>query len=560
MFVWFALLLTIMLGVAAFAVDLGHAYLVGQQAQDAADAAALSASSYLPDNCVNADPHAQSITALNGFPNGGVNTVVAVNGAAGTGCDNDQSLSPNQIRVDVKTKVNTWFARALGIDTLTVSRSSTAEYDPPVQLGSPHSYFGEAPGCNSCAEQPNIWASAAGQDNRKVDGNAIFERWCQGTSADNCAGNGLSNTDQDKTGMLFEISNPTGSPLNIELYDPGFVDAGLPCTDGSPYPTCTGDEALSQATAGAPLTKTIYTLYPLDNLNNPLGNPPLCHATYPGHTLAQVASANDTTSRSYHKWANLSADAGGCGALSGSSYVLQVQTGDDQGDQPEAGVNNFSVAACTGCASNQPSDDPNVDVSAITKMSLFTNATPATANPLFYLARVPSWAHGQFLTLSFFDVGDISNAAGQPVAGALRVLAVDATHGAGGSKVGEFSSCTFSHPESRGNNASDYITGQPTPWSGTATDTEWATNPTSLTSLGGTGCTAQVHLNPATNASYWNGKWVTWKIPIPNDYTCNDRDLTKCWLQIQYQYSGAQFHDATTWTASLSGNPVRLTK
>ena len=56
--VWFAILIIVMLSVTAFAVDLGHAYLVGQQEQDAADAAALSAATYLPDNCSNANPHA----------------------------------------------------------------------------------------------------------------------------------------------------------------------------------------------------------------------------------------------------------------------------------------------------------------------------------------------------------------------------------------------------------------------------------------------------------------------------------------------------------------------
>ncbi len=559
--VWFALLLVVMLGVAAFAVDLGHAYYVAQQAQDAADAAALSAATYLPDNCANADPHAVSVSGLNGFPNSGATAVTAVNGSEGTGCDNDSSLRPNEIQVDVKAKVDTWFARALGIDTISVNRSSTAEYDPPVQLGSPSSNFGEAPGCNTCF-QSNVWASVAGEDNRKVDGNAIYEGWCQNTSADNCSGNNINNSDRDPNGMLFEISNPSLQPLNIKLYDPGFVNDGQNCADTQPYPACTGDEALSQLTANAPLLKTTYTLYPLDNLSTPLGDPPICKVTYPGYAsvaAAVAAGAADLTARSFHQWADFSSDAGGCGALNQSSYVLQVQVGDQLGDSPEAGVNNFSVAACTSCAGTTPTGDGSVDVSAITKMSLFANATPSTPNPQFYLARVPSWARGQFLTLSFFDVGDISNAAGQPISGALTVTAVDATHGAAGSTVGEFSACTFSHPESRGNTAGDYISGQITPWGTNPTLTEWATNPSSLSSMGG-GCTAQVDLNPATGASYWNGKWVTIQVPIPTDYTCDDRDLTKCWLQIHYSYPPAQFHDATTWTARLSGNPVRLTK
>ena len=564
MLVWFALLMIVMLGVAAFAVDLGHAYLVGQQEQDAADAAALSAASYLPDNCVNADPHAQNIAAANGFPNGGVTQVTAVNGSTGgSGCDADPTLSPNQIRVKVKTKVDTWFARAIGIDTLTVSRSSTGEYDPPVQLGSPSNVFGEAPGCVGCF-QSNVWANAAGKDNRKVDGNAIFENWCANTSADNCSGNGQNNSDHDNDGMLFQISNPKLENLNIELFDPGFVDDGQPsfakpsCNDGSVYPLCTGDTTLSHQTAGAPAVTTKYTLYPLDNLSNPLGNPPVCSVTYPGYfSPAAAAAANDRTAHSFHAWANLATDAGGCGALNGSSYVLQVQSGDDFGGASQAGSNMFSVAACTGCAPNQPQNDTNVAVSAITKMSLFTNAL--NAQPTFYLARVPSWAKSQFLTLSFFDIGDINGPSGQ-IGGALTVVSADAVHSGSGIPIGEFSNCTYSHPASRGNTASDYISGQITPWDPNPPDTEWATNPNTLQSLGG-GCTAQVTINNSTGASFWNGKWATFEIQIPSDYSCTDTDFTKCWVQIKYNWpAGAVLHDATTWTATLSGNPVRLTK
>ena len=515
-----------------------------------------SAAPYLPDNCANADPHAISISGINGFPNAGNTQVSAENGATGgAGCDANPLLLPNQIQVNVSTKVDTWFARAIGIDSITVARSSTAEFDPPVALGSPHGYFGNVPGCAAC-EQPSIWASVAGQANRKVDGNAIFENWCTNTTtADNCDANDPgNNTDHDSNGMLFEIANPTAAPLNIELFDPGFAAGALTCTAPCNATAWPGDEVLSQKPGSNPPVDTTYTLYPLDNLNNPLGNPPLCHVTYPGST---TAPGTGLTAASYHAWANFGTDAG-CGAVSGTSYVLQVQSGDDLGGAPEAGVNNFSIAACTGCNANQPDDDPSVDVSAITKMSIFANAPPGSSNPKFYLARVPSWARGQFLTLNFFDVGDISATSGGPsIAGALTVTAKDATYGAGGPAIGEFANCTYSHPDSRGNNAGDYISGKAQPWTSAAQDNDWATNPSSLTPMAGP-CTADVAVNGS--ASYWNGKWVTWKIPIPRNYTCDDKDATKCWLQIQYNYTNAQFHDATTWTAVLSGNPVRLTK
>jgi hypothetical protein len=234
--------------------------------------------------------------------------------------------------------------------------------------------------------------------------------------------------------------------------------------------------------------------------------------------------------------------------------VLQIQSGDDLGTAPQRGFNNFSVAACSGCQPNQPTFDPNVSISAITKMALFANTS--TANPHFYLARVPTWARGQVLTMSFFDVGDIFDRNGNPLAGSLTVAAVDATHGTNGGLVGEFGNCTFSHPDSRGTDVGDYISGQPTPWDPGASDLSWARNPSALTGL--SGCTAPVSVNPSR--SNWNGKWVTWKVPIPADYTCNDLDQAKCWLQVRYAYANADFHDETTWTASLSGNPVRLTK
>ncbi len=563
--VWYALLIFVMLGVTAFAVDLGHAYLVTQQEQDAADAAALSAASYLPDNCTNANTHAQNIAALNGFTTGvDDTTVTAVNGSpGGTGCNADPSLKTNEIRVNVKRSVPTWFARALGIDTLTVNRTSVAEYDPPVALGSPTSFFGNPVGCANCGALPGIWASVDGRGNQKVDGNAISAEWCANTTADNCKGNGRSNTDLDTDGMLLQISNPKLESLNIELYDPGFIGASnkqpdqTTCSDGSAYPACTGESTLNVQPGATIPVATKYTLYPLDTLTNPLGSAPVCTVTYPGYQfLTDAVTANDRTFRGYHKWVNLANEAG-CPALTGSSYVLQIQSGDDLGGAAQAGSNMFSVAACTGCSTSQPQNDPNVAISAITKMSIFSNSN--ASNPEFYLARVPSWAQGQSLTLNFFDIGDISDKQGHPLAGALTVFSESATHGAGGTPVGEFANCTYSNPAGRGNNASDYIDGQTTPWDPGATETEWTPGHSALTGLGG-GCTAQVTLNGT--GSYWQGKWVTFKVPIPSDYTCNDTDFTKCWLKIKYNYPPGitNFHDATTWTASLSGNPVRLTK
>jgi hypothetical protein len=48
-------------------------------------------------------------------------------------------------------------------------------------------------------------------------------------------------------------------------------------------------------------------------------------------------------------------------------------------------------------------------------------------------------------------------------------------------------------------------------------------------------------------------------IPIPSDYTCSFASTTGCWIKVGMTYnSGAQPNDTTTWSATLTGDPVRL--
>jgi hypothetical protein len=50
---------------------------------------------------------------------------------------------------------------------------------------------------------------------------------------------------------------------------------------------------------------------------------------------------------------------------------------------------------------------------------------------------------------------------------------------------------------------------------------------------------------------------VTVSIPIPADYRCDDTSPTGSWFRINYQFNGA-VSDVTSWTASLTGDPVRI--
>jgi hypothetical protein len=58
--------------------------------------------------------------------------------------------------------------------------------------------------------------------------------------------------------------------------------------------------------------------------------------------------------------------------------------------------------------------------------------------------------------------------------------------------------------------------------------------------------------------SVTNGRWVHFEIPIPASYRCTaDQDMSQCWVRARITTDAAMF-DATTWTARVRGEPVRL--
>ncbi len=207
-------------------------------------------------------------------------------------------------------------------------------------------------------------------------------------------------------------------------------------------------------------------------------------------------------------------------------------------------------------ARRQPTLDPNVSISAITKMALFTNAT--SANPKFYLARVPSWARGQFLTLSFFDIGDVGNGSGDsprcahgerhrrdPRSGWDTRRRVRQLH-------------LFASGEPR-QPATDYIAGSQRPWD--PVQGRRLCGQPALADESGRWVHCAGHDEPDDTVSFWNGKWVTWKIHDPERLHVRRPRPHQVLAPDPVRLPGRTlFHDATTWTASLSGNPVRLTK
>jgi hypothetical protein len=128
--------LVVLLGMAGFAIDVGHAYLVQRQLQAGVDAAALAAAQELPDT-------SRAIAAANAYgPTPGAskpNQVTTVDNAVTSATTRCVELVPgrrprcsgtpapvNAIRVTAESVVPTFFAKIVGRDSFTVHASATA--------------------------------------------------------------------------------------------------------------------------------------------------------------------------------------------------------------------------------------------------------------------------------------------------------------------------------------------------------------------------------------------------------------------------------------------------
>ncbi|MBV8065016.1 MAG: pilus assembly protein [Actinobacteria bacterium] len=122
--VLFALMLTVLLGAAAFTVDVGRAYFAQRSLQASADASALAAAGALPDTA-----QAVSLGGQYGGGAGGRNAVgslPSVDAAVTPECLGTCGPSLNAVQVTQHTSVDTIFGRVLGIDSISVGVKAIA--------------------------------------------------------------------------------------------------------------------------------------------------------------------------------------------------------------------------------------------------------------------------------------------------------------------------------------------------------------------------------------------------------------------------------------------------
>ncbi len=128
----FAFMLTILIGMSAFVVDLAWIWTNQLQAQRAADAGALAGVVHLPADPIGAEAAAKAETRKNGYEH-----LVNADVVAGA----DPNFSRRMI-VTVSAEVDTFFMGLFGFSEVTVNRTARSEYILPVPMGSPQNYLG----------------------------------------------------------------------------------------------------------------------------------------------------------------------------------------------------------------------------------------------------------------------------------------------------------------------------------------------------------------------------------------------------------------------------------
>jgi Flp pilus assembly protein TadG len=531
-----ALLMTVLMGLAGFAVDVGYWYLVGQREQSAADAAVMAGVTYLPANPTSANTTAMSYSGINGFTDGTcpgdatcptpkVTVISALDG------------SPTKLRVTVSRKVTNFFGSLLGVPTTTVVRSAVADFAGPVPMGSPCNEYGNDPDPGSptnrstnCASAGSFWANVGSKAATKISGDAYQNDNCT-SSPDGCTSAATSgaNIDYDPNGYIYQIlvTAPVTN-LRIQLFDPSQVVVGDTCPTGGNarleelsgrYAAgagiwCTGDTAIN---GGTGIINTQFTL-------RSQGGNPWDPTSWPTQTACGTAGGNPRTFHGFNerlrdalnpsdgnykpevletwrKWVDFCTISG---TVQPGMYSLQVKT-NGLGTDLVGAHNRFAIRAFGSGAA----DLDKVSVSGIDKMAMYGN-TPSPSTTRFFLARVPSSSKGEILNVRLFDAGD-----GAASGSTIKVLPpADATSPAtfttcsgAGVVVGNLPSCQFS----------------------------------------------------ISSTTAFNGKFQSVAVSIPPTYACDDNLQKGCWVRLEFAYlSGSTPADTTTWKASIEGAPVRL--
>jgi hypothetical protein len=595
--VWMVAALFVLIGAAAFAVDLVHAYVVAQETQNAADAAALAGAAQIPGGCAHASTAATSLAATNLGRNG----FTALDYVATPTC-----TSSNEVTVDIKTHFNTWFARAIGFPSMTVHRKGVAEYDPPVKMGSPDNHLGDIPGgsCTDvgfsplsppyiCASDPstanqNLFLQINGPDTFKSNGNAVSSNYC-GMNTDGCSATNSygvntdynSNPDTVDHGQYYMIDSTSGTGLDVAVYDAGFVNTGV---GGSTNPGswCNSDPTQPDASAGGDAVR-IKDANPA-RYNANLGLPIKQYSQFCAGDISDGDSLGRTdTNLVYTHYELLVPDT------DTNPVNNTVATGSDgkpcRWDIPGVYVHDHAAPNTQGIMDQLP-DGPNVYKYFEQWQVLCDLPTAGTTAPDHpYELHVWSDSGQGTNAFSIMALHNLSGSPGAPLG--LNVYAQEQlplyaskpdTSGPGNPATFYVARVVHSNLDRQLNLALFDLGDSPDASSGLGLTNVQLTFTTDGSGLGACQYTVRAAgVETATppwggpytwqsepscdfsaTISTWKSHWVIVQLDIPPSYTCNDLQANKCWIKMTMDPGSHNIQDNTTWDANLNGAPVRL--
>lgn len=549
-------MMTVIIGCAGMAVDLGNWYLQAQRYQRAADAASLAAAPFLPGDVAGARAAATKSLQHNGIKTDNVSTTLRVKdnlNDAGRFDDHvyiaPKQSNPRVMEVEVGRVLNNIFISVLGLNEQEIVRASNATFQAPVEMGSPSPVLGSEPAndiqgnLSSAADagfNAKYWLNLSGPTSSKATGDQFGSGFCEFGNS-NCS-NGI-NTDfaygskaQRSHRFMVHIPDGVTSAVTVQLFDGSFVNVGDNCTDTDLLDAaaqatgdtkryaagngefCTGDVYNGGENAPAPSITAITSIAgPKETVGKALNT-----VVFPSaKTTAEVTAGMNSTGtpnkpslgQTFRKWAPIA-------TLSGSGdYVIEVKTT----NADAAAANRFSLRAgvLSGNTFNS-SLSKGVSISALGHFTPYTNATASDAR--FYFAKLTSNVAGRTIEVNLFDIGDASQGDGVDVE-------VVAPAGATGLANGTFAGrCSQLGPED-----------------GRVTD-----------------ISGDCKIPNATRDRF-NGRTASMQIQIPANYTCTDNGGSECWMAIRFTVRNAQnvsstnpSQDTTTWSITSCGRPLAL--
>ena len=515
-----ALLLIPLMVFAAFAVDVGAWYVKGQQAQRAADAAALAGVVWMP-NFAEAEAAAVDAARRNGFEEpGGFSTGIQ----AGLPQIEVTPIGAQRLQVIIHTKEQSYFGKVV-LDEVEIDRRATAEYNLPVPLGNP--------------------TNALGTADLDLAGTAAIAGFYLNAHATNVGveqGDLLNSGDSPLyeplgPGYIFVVTKPIGTTadLTIEVFHGGRCKRGS--TSWAQPPGWGNDRGENHDGITPELDMVLYPAdgTQFDQADNLL-LPPI-----PAVDGTLVYSPAPTDCPTYNDGAtdpNLTGTVDDAnwepafvipGAAPSGRYYLSVRTPDgSSGNKNMYGLRARAAFGPAFCSTLTDSTCPSIN--ALDRMSVHIgeNTRIPTAGPSradFYFAEISEVHAGKEMELLIWDAAE-----GSQFMQFLDPFGVPMPFK--WETVNQQTTFAWTTPFVRGD----------LPGSG---ETEVTTCPYAP-ALGGP-CL------DVAGANDFHNRMLRVRIDLTG-YTCNAGD---CWWRINYQ-STAAVNDTTTWSVNIIGDPVRL--